>query len=243
MKKIYLIIVFTIVGLASLYAMFGYKLTNNQIQEKKVEALKATKVAKPVNKTNLELAVEEDEQLILGDWFLEEDGKSKLTFKTDGICDQYYDGELTSSYQYSISKTSPQCGYEVSSNPNLSYLQWTDTQELNDKWCFNIYSLTDSVLNIGLLGTGDIGIYTRQGYSGTGTIDVAVYYNTAQSRTFQGRKTCPPRWRAVGGLYTYTVQANTYTSEISQADADQKALNDILQNGQRIADGKVICQP
>ena len=185
----------------------------------------------------------QDEQLILGDWFEEDDVKSKLTFKVDGICDQYYDGELKNSYQYNISKTSPQCGYEVSSNPELSYLQWTDTQELNDKWCFNIYSLTDSVLNIGLLGTGDIGIYIRQGYSGTGTIDVAVYYNTAQSRTFQGRKTCPPRWRAVGGLYTYTVQANTYTSEISQADADQKGLNDIQQNGQRIADSKVICQP
>ena len=43
------------------------------------------------------------------------------------------------------------------------------------------------------------------------------------------------------GRITYTVVAHTYSSEISQADADQKALNDIATNGQNYANTHCWC--
>ncbi|WP_027375082.1 DUF5977 domain-containing protein [Chryseobacterium sp. UNC8MFCol] len=58
---------------------------------------------------------------------------------------------------------------------------------------------------------------------------VCLFFNTEKSQTFT--KNCPP-----GGAanYTYVVQAKKYSSDISQADADQKALDDISANGQNV---------
>ncbi|MGE8537064.1 MAG: DUF5977 domain-containing protein [Chryseobacterium sp.] len=72
-------------------------------------------------------------------------------------------------------------------------------------------------------------IYTN-GQNTANVNSVCLFYNTAKSQTFT--KNCPP-----GGLasYTYVVPAQKYSSEISQADADQKAQDDLNTNGQNQA--------
>jgi len=67
-----------------------------------------------------------------------------------------------------------------------------------------------------------------------------IYYNVALSET-DTTQTCDLGY--AGGLVTYTVPAATYSSIISQADANQQALDDIAANGQAYANdiGHAIC--
>ena len=65
-----------------------------------------------------------------------------------------------------------------------------------------------------------------------------VFYNAARSQSFT-RNNCPaPQY---GGAVTYTVPAGTYSSTISQADADAQAQNDINANGQNYANTYGSC--
>lgn len=66
----------------------------------------------------------------------------------------------------------------------------------------------------------------------------ALFRNTAQSGTFT-RNNCGSGY--VGGSVTYTVGAGAYTSTISQADADQQAINDVNANGQNYANANGSC--
>jgi hypothetical protein len=59
-----------------------------------------------------------------------------------------------------------------------------------------------------------------------------IYHNSVQSKT-DTTQNCDAG--KTGGVVTYTVPANTYTSIISQADADQQALDDITANAQAYA--------
>ncbi|MCT3700908.1 RHS repeat protein [Elizabethkingia anophelis] len=67
---------------------------------------------------------------------------------------------------------------------------------------------------------------------------IVTYYNTTKSQIFT-RNNCLPN--TIPGTYTYTIPANTYSSTLSQADADQKAENDININGQNLANVNAIC--
>lgn len=68
---------------------------------------------------------------------------------------------------------------------------------------------------------------------------VTLYYNTEQSKSF------PSSWRQShcdpANPVEYVVPAGTYQSTLSQADADQKALDDIAQNGKRYANSITYC--
>jgi len=65
-----------------------------------------------------------------------------------------------------------------------------------------------------------------------------IYYNVVKSGTYT-KQGCPSGW--TGSSVTYTVAANTYTSIISQADADGKAVNDVNANGQNYANTNGTC--
>jgi YD repeat-containing protein len=65
-----------------------------------------------------------------------------------------------------------------------------------------------------------------------------TYYNTVLSQVFT-RNNCP--LGNTGGSVTYTVPANTFSSIISQADAQAKAQNDINTNGQNYANANGTC--
>ncbi len=67
---------------------------------------------------------------------------------------------------------------------------------------------------------------------------IITYYSTVKSQTFT-KNNCSAG--TTPGTYTYTVQANKYTSTINQADADQKAQNDINANGQEQANLYATC--
>ncbi|MFT3948314.1 MAG: DUF5977 domain-containing protein [Agriterribacter sp.] len=65
------------------------------------------------------------------------------------------------------------------------------------------------------------------------------FFNTAQSGLFTRACTgC-----LVAPAVTYTVPAGTYTSNASQSDADQQALDDIAANGQAYANANGTCGP
>lgn len=70
------------------------------------------------------------------------------------------------------------------------------------------------------------------------TASAITYFNTEKKQTFT-RTNCSSN--QVGGNYTYTVPAGTYTSDISQLAADQKALDDINNNGQNITNQNGSC--
>jgi|GEM_PF-1746851 len=65
---------------------------------------------------------------------------------------------------------------------------------------------------------------------------VTVYYNQQQSQAFT--KICQT---GTGSTITYTVPAGTFSSLLSQADANQQALAKIAREGQQYADEKGTC--
>ncbi|HEX7902558.1 MAG TPA: DUF5977 domain-containing protein [Chitinophagaceae bacterium] len=76
-------------------------------------------------------------------------------------------------------------------------------------------------------------------YSGQPETCLQITYNSvAKSQSFT-KNNCPAG--SVGSAVTYTVVADTYTSTISQTDADQLAQNDVNANGQNYANTNGTC--
>ena len=75
-----------------------------------------------------------------------------------------------------------------------------------------------------------------------GTCETNLWYNVEKSKVFY-KNDCEDGF--IGAPYTYTVEAGKYTSDVSQEDADQKALDDIEKNGQEQANlnGKCVTDP
>lgn len=69
---------------------------------------------------------------------------------------------------------------------------------------------------------------------------IQLFYNVALSQSFN-IQSCPTGY--AGGTYTYSVAAGTYTSTVSQADADEMAQDEIDANGQTYANlpANAIC--
>lgn len=84
--------------------------------------------------------------------------------------------------------------------------------------------------------------YNQRRWSDAGPQDycpVGNYYNAVQSRTYTKQCSCG----YTGSSYTTTVPTGTYSSTLSQADADQKALDYITANGQNNANTYGSCTP
>lgn len=62
-----------------------------------------------------------------------------------------------------------------------------------------------------------------------GTCETYLWYNVEKSKVFY-KNDCEDGF--IGAPYTYTVEAGKYTSDVSQEDANRKALDDIDKNGQ-----------
>ena len=75
-----------------------------------------------------------------------------------------------------------------------------------------------------------------------GTCKTNLWYNVEKSKVFY-KNDCEDGF--IGAPYTYTVEAGKYTSDVSQEDADQKALDDIEKNGQDQANlnGECVTDP
>ncbi len=79
---------------------------------------------------------------------------------------------------------------------------------------------------------------TANGQTYANNAGTCTWYNTVQSANFQ-KNNCAPG--GTGSTHTYTVAAGTYSSTISQADANQKAVDDVNANGQNNANTIGIC--
>lgn len=75
-----------------------------------------------------------------------------------------------------------------------------------------------------------------------GTCETNLWYNVEKSKVFY-KNDCEDGF--IGAPYTYTVEAGKYTSNVSQEDADKKALDDIEKNGQDQANlnGECVTDP
>lgn len=75
-----------------------------------------------------------------------------------------------------------------------------------------------------------------------GTCETNLWYNVEKSKVFY-KNDCEDGF--IGAPYTYTVEAGKYTSDVSQEDANKKALDDIERNGQEQANlnGKCVEDP
>lgn len=75
-----------------------------------------------------------------------------------------------------------------------------------------------------------------------GTCETNLWYNVEKSKVFY-KNDCEDGF--IGTPYTYTVEAGKYISDVSQEDADQKALDDIEKNGQDQANlnGECVTDP
>ena len=75
-----------------------------------------------------------------------------------------------------------------------------------------------------------------------GTCETNLWYNVEKSKVFY-KNDCEDGF--IGAPCTYTVEAGKYTSDVSQEDADKKALDDIERNGQEQANlnGECIEDP
>jgi len=75
-----------------------------------------------------------------------------------------------------------------------------------------------------------------------GTCETNLWYNVEKSKVFY-KNDCEDGF--IGTPSTYTVEAGKYTSDVSQEDADKKALDDIERNGQEQANlnGECIEDP
>lgn len=77
-----------------------------------------------------------------------------------------------------------------------------------------------------------------QAYANANGACQQIFYNTAQSQTVTS-ESCAAGYK--GGSYTYTVPANRYSSLVSVADANDKALMDIDANAYAYANANPVC--
>lgn len=101
------------------------------------------------------------EQLIIGTWVHENEPGNKWQFTTNGIC--YWKNEnniIQDTFTYSISYTSPQCGYEVRTSGNqFYYLKLVD--QAQDQYCYEI-GVDNESLSINYLGTSGFNLFIKE---------------------------------------------------------------------------------
>lgn len=95
---------------------------------------------------------------IIGTWVAEDDTNVKLIFKSNGELLDYYENELTDTFDYTISHA---CGSE--SDNNAWFLKSSNQIELEIR-CYEIFGVNDNddkVLSIRDMTTGKIFIYNK----------------------------------------------------------------------------------
>lgn len=99
------------------------------------------------------------------------------------------------------------------------------------------YSSTISQSDANQQAVNEADLYGQAYANANGTCSL-IYYSAAKSGDFT-RNNCAAGFN--GSTVTYNVPAGRYTSIISQADADQKAVNDVNTNGQNYANTNGTC--
>jgi hypothetical protein len=103
----------------------------------------------------------------------------------------------------------------------------------------NKYTSTISQDDVNVQVENDL-LANGQAYADANGTCLQVYYNAAQSATDTAQGCAVGSF---GNAVTYTVPTGTYSSTISQADADQKAINDVNANAVMYANANGVCTP
>jgi hypothetical protein len=97
---------------------------------------------------------------IIGTWLSQKDQKSKWVFTTDST-KWYYNNELAFTFTYKVSTSSPQCGEEVKTGPNLAFLSLKNVENGRQQ-CYYINTLNDSTLSLSPFGRSNILFFKKQ---------------------------------------------------------------------------------
>ena len=97
---------------------------------------------------------------IVGTWVKRVDENNldyRWEFTEDGECTIYWNAKSFTRYDYKISRTTPQCGFDVpiakqGKGPDYSYLELKNPKDPDDKFCYEITGLTDQYMGLSLIG-------------------------------------------------------------------------------------------
>lgn len=98
---------------------------------------------------------------IIGTWISQEDNNYKLVFNGN-TCTWIYSGQPNTTYSFSLSNTSPQCGEVVPVTSELNYLRLVNSSNSNETLCYEIYSLTETTLTLRPIEKSGFLIFNRQ---------------------------------------------------------------------------------
>ncbi len=98
---------------------------------------------------------------IIGTWISQEDNNYKLVFNGN-TCTWIYSGQSNTTYSFSLSNTSPQCGEVVPVTSELNYLRLVNSSNSNETLCYEIYSLTETTLTLRPIEKSGFLIFNRQ---------------------------------------------------------------------------------
>jgi hypothetical protein len=89
---------------------------------------------------------------IVSTWINEDDPNWKIVFASNGICSWYYTNQLTDTFNYSISISSPQCGYNVKINTGEDYYLRLVDQADSSRLCYEILGVDEESLSLSVIG-------------------------------------------------------------------------------------------
>lgn len=101
-----------------------------------------------------------DSELIIGNWALDEDPLSRVVFESNQ-CKWYYNNQLTETNGYVIQNTTPICGKVVLVNDKTNYLKLTSLTTQDSNICYEILGVTNTDLSLMDINTGHIITFTK----------------------------------------------------------------------------------
>jgi hypothetical protein len=99
--------------------------------------------------------------LIIGTWVSENDSNESWIF-TENSCVIKYSDTVDEQYSYSISETSPQCGYQVKTGGIEDFYLKIYNEATNEEYCYEIYTVNLLSLSMNYLGSSKKLIFIRQ---------------------------------------------------------------------------------
>lgn len=98
---------------------------------------------------------------IIGTWISQEDNNYKLVFNGN-TCAWIYSGQPTTTYSFTLSNSSPQCGEVVPVTTESNYLKLVNVNNNSDTMCYEVYSLSETTLTLRPIEKSGFLIFNRQ---------------------------------------------------------------------------------
>jgi hypothetical protein len=101
------------------------------------------------------------EASIIGSWISEEDHNYKMVF-SGNTCAWIYSGQPTTTYSFTLSNSSPQCGEVVPVTTASNYLKLVNVNNNSDTMCYEVYSLSETTLTLRPIDKSGFLVFNRQ---------------------------------------------------------------------------------